>query len=537
MKFLYLFASANLLLFLSCQNPDEMEFINEMPEKITRSANNILSLENTQKAILTNGDTISLPWAATTASTILNEVRLDVAESDGWNILYTTLQILNYSTTVSAADNGLNYILLYNRYRGLLKGFYYAIDPIPNNTAFWLLSSPEQTNMFNFVPYFALPKNSTESPQQISLTNISTDGITQGFQKGWNCFMTELSYDEGSRNNHLDISGYAMNQSTFTFNGQFNSTSSGTIISTASTESNNIKAIANLVGQAGKNWILSNTKESTNSNKVIKFSRDAIASLLGNGIKGLITTGLSKIFGSSNGVTNSISTLQFSTNGSVTIQGKSYTPMTGYIWPIAGIPLNGLGEDLGAWCLETTPSFIADSYIKLKEVQRTPTYFRNIYTLKFAPSYNVTKNPALGYFSCSIVPVLYERTKWGPTGNWNGFYGNVDTPVFRVVNPTILYEDSVTKICDTPLSYDVLATDLMPTKTSSDNIPVANIADSRYYIRENIALQFTSSFLNNGNFIYSIKTFIPEQTFTNNISGMRPYNWTYTELETKGYVK
>lgn len=40
-----------------------------------------------------------------------------------------------------------------------------------------------------------------------------------------------------------------------------------------------------------------------------------------------------------------------------------------------------------------------------------------------------------------------------------------------------------------------------------------------------------------GKFLYSIKTFIPEQVFTNNVSGLRPYNWTYSDLESAGYVK
>lgn len=535
MKNLFLLLTVFLL---SCQSEDHYDEFTTSEEFIARASSDsiTISLEDAEYALLKNGERVALPWKETSSTTILDEVRLDVEESEGWKVLYTTVEIEGYNTPVSEADSGVNYMLLYNKYRGLLKGFYYveSINNV-NNTSLWLLSTQEKTSMFNFVPYFALPKNSPDSPQQVSLSNITNDGLSQGFQHGWNCFMTELSYDEGSKNKHLNVSGYAMNQSTFTFTGAFKSSSSGTIVSSTSSSSNIIKGVANVVGKTGKNWIISNSGDSTN--KVIKFSSDVIGSVLENGISGLVSTGLSKIFGSLNGTANQVSTLQFSTNGTIEIEGSSYTVMSGYIWPLSGIPLGGLGEDLGAWCLETTPVYTADAYVKLKEAQRTPNYFRNIYTVKFTPSYNVKKNPALGYFSCGVKPVLYDISQWGPGAMWNGAYGNTEVYATRETDPTVLYEDSVTKICDTPLSYDIVTIDLLPTKTSSSNIPYADISTSKYNVRENIAIQFTSSFLNNGKFLYSIKTFIPEQVFTNNVSGLRPYNWTYSDLESAGYVK
>lgn len=132
---------------------------------------------------------------------------------------------------VTDADVGTNYLLLYNLYTGILKGLVYVeSNASPNNHAFWMLTTDRRTTLFNFSEAFAKPMDSPDSPQTLLLSTASKNGITQGFEQGWNCFITELAYDENSINEKLSVSGFSLNESKVTLTGSYQSTSSGTIV-------------------------------------------------------------------------------------------------------------------------------------------------------------------------------------------------------------------------------------------------------------------------------------------------------------------
>lgn len=175
---------------------------------MTRAALSVPKLlENCDSCTLNSGYKTLLPWASGSASIIPFDVRNDIKEADGWKVLYSTIDIIGYNRRKNPADSKANYLLLYNRYTGILKGFVYLnTGEYKNNNAFWVLNIPQKTSLFNFTGEFAEPSNSVEAPHTVVLSNITTNTFTHGFENGWNCFMVELAYDKNSMAESLDIS-------------------------------------------------------------------------------------------------------------------------------------------------------------------------------------------------------------------------------------------------------------------------------------------------------------------------------------------
>lgn len=508
---------------LSCQNT---ECIDDFTENavMTRVAqvSDTLKLEDTEKGYLkSDTGSVCLPWAANAETSVPDDIRKDVKESDGWRVLYTNVRIEGYPAKVTDADVGTNYLLLYNRKSGVLKGFVYLKHVQTNNYGQFVLSTDRHTTLFNFVPYFALPMNSEDSPQQITTSVLTRDGFTQGFGIGWNCFQIELAYDENSMNEELSITAFAMNKGSLQMNGTISTNSSGTIVSTVGGSSGILNGVASLVGDAAKNWINKNLGSSSSTNT---------RSIIGSGASLLISSGLSKVFGSFLGSSKSVSDLQFTTNGYVTITGESSLPSSGYIPPLAGIKLDALNENLGVWNLVEVPKYECENYATLHFIyELTNTKY---YTLNFVPNYEVKTNPALkdDHMRFSAAPVQYDSCKWGPE-QW-GIYTDKKRYDHVRRKKDVKYIGS--KVYDAELSYDVIADKVNPDFTTSDNKPAGNIELSDYSVGEKYGLQITNTHGNDSK-LYSVKTFIPQQGFRSK-NGVRPSAWTYEKLKKEGYV-
>lgn len=486
--------------------------------------------------ILPSGAEVHLPWSTTAITSIPEEVREDVKEEDGWRILLTTVDISGYSETVTDTDDSGNYLLLYNRYTGMLKGFYYAEGEMQNNNnAYWLLTISGGTKLFNFVPYFAEPINSTNSPHQISLSTVSTNGITNGFDVGWNCFMQELAYDENSMNERLSISGYALNESTITFKGSYNSTSEGTIVSAPSTNKNGfLDGIVKGFGTASKEWIKNNTGENSN-NKAIKFATTVVEEAMNSGISGLVSKGLYKIFGSVLGTTRTTYDLQFTTNGSIIIEGKSQNPGTGYISPLANIPLNGIGENLGVWNLANKPSHIVNRHAILQDIKNAAVGSDYYYNLAFSQEFEVIKNPSIDAtltVNCEIVNYDKHHGKDVILGS---HYNKSHIYAYRTTSTPTLYSDSITTIRSNNNYYTVVIRDLLPNKTYGYNSPAYDLMGDGVSFWENTVVCINTSYYKNGITTYSTKTFIPHYVYGQGSESARSYSWTYQELINKGF--
>lgn len=533
----------SILIFSSCSKEDELQqsLLSPTMRTVTSSSNgneSSIPWDECTDCYLPNGITVKLPWASTAVGNIPTDVRKDVKQVDGWRLLYSNVEIIGCNHEVNKHKDA-NYLLLYNRYSGVLKGFFYAPTVEGNNYANWLLTIPK-TKLFNFASYFATPGNTSDT-QQVTVSNISTNGIVGGFDKGWNCFMLELSYDPNSINEELDISGYAMNKVTYTFTGAYNSMSEGTLITTSSSSVINTKGIASSIGNAAKSWIASHTSTSPNDKKPLKLGSLAssiIQDIANTSVSTLAGWGLNKIFASLLGynVTNQNYSLQFSTNGSVKVDGESVNSCSGYITPLMGIPLNGLGENLGVWNLAETPKYSIDNAGILQSMTYNPMHelvFQ--YSISTMPSIKVIKNPAVtSTVATSFSLVEYTKYDGGPLPCSYIHKDNSHVNISQDYQ-TLLYDDGNTVIKTMPYSYIVSTVGNYPNCTYQKKTPAYNFSTSNMEIRKNVALKVvTKIYRNNTDYVYSSKTYIPSYEFKSNAT--RPYSWTFNELNSAGYL-
>ena len=287
----------------------------------------------------------------------------------------------------------------------MLKGFYYATETGGgNNTAFWQLTLEGEGNptLFNFAQEFAVSNDSCAT-NQISVANLTTNGLVGGFDRGWNCFMQELAYDPNSMHETMDITGYALNEATFTFTGAYQSTSSGTLVTSSSGLGSIVNSILSgltgVFGDEAKSWIAANTASSgeANSNKPIKshLASNILANVLSGSVSSITQYGLNKVFSSFLSYnTASVQTLQFSTHGNVAVIGNSSLPTTGLVAPLS-LNLNALGTNLGVWNLAVKPSLEIQSRPVLVGMENPPYLpgYNFFYKATFTNQVNVVYNP------------------------------------------------------------------------------------------------------------------------------------------------
>lgn len=104
MKKIYYCLIATFALMLSaCQSTLVDDLSVGKIEAMTRSAA-ATSWDASSKCVLLSGAKVALPWATETVSTIPDAVRTDVKESDGWKVLYSSVNFDGCPITVTAID-------------------------------------------------------------------------------------------------------------------------------------------------------------------------------------------------------------------------------------------------------------------------------------------------------------------------------------------------------------------------------------------------------------------------------------------------
>lgn len=530
-------------IFIACNKEEYEETYsnNQINFSITRSVTDDPSWDQCERCISSTGDSISLPWSSTAICSIPTEIREDVKIENGWRLLYSSVSIIGCTHQVDY-QYGANYIILYNKYTGMLKGFYYASSIEANNSAFWLLTIPQtNTKLFNFTNKIATPYNESAT-NQIVLSNISESGLVNGFSLGWNCFMVELAYDENSLNEELNISAFALNQSTYTFNGEYQSTSTGHIVSQSSGFSTIFSGLVSGLNSTGVSWLNSKISTLSNDGKPIKIGATAInllQNLTSSTFPSLINVGINKVFGSLLGQATSTSySLQFTTEGKITLTGTQVTPCVGYIYPISGIPFNGIGERLGVWNLAERPKFQVKKDPQLISAEDIPNVGRILrYRVTETPQRgNVVINPDINaQVSTTYSIVKYNRYQDGLSTFLDTSPTSISvTPIIE--HSTLLYSGGESEIYTMPCTYDVLVNDAMPNKATSSHIPVYDFHNSNYEIRQHVAFKLvTKVTISNDNVAYSCKTFVPINELVHDGS-TRPYTWTTNELIRRGYL-
>lgn len=526
----------SFLLFSSCSQ--ENDTFNELlpnetlSEKITVTRSlTTSSFDECDECITVDGDTIKTPWCANATTSVPEDVRMDVKESDGWRILYSNFRIVGCSNNYNNLNNAY-YLILYNVNTAMLKGFYYAKTMQRNNQAFWQLKASQgNTKLFNFAGEFAKPAN-TNATNIISLSNITVNGMAGGFDVGWNCFQQELSYDPNSMNQRLDISAYAMNETQYTFNGNFSSTSEGCIVSAPQGMSSSLNGVANGLGEYAKTEV--GNLDLPGVSKVIlsNLAQVATSSLVGYGVNLVLGSFLSQS-------SPTVQSLQFTSNGKMKVTGTSQTPMTGYLTPLAGVPLNSLGVRLGVWNLQTTPIYRSKYLPRLKKVKlMSDGHFIFVYQADMESVVSFVTNPDVNAtITTSFKPVRYERYDggWPPLGLIFSDVYVLDPTGYSYMTPTLIYEDDYTKITTMPSSYIINAKDYYPNYTSSNNLPAADFSGFEYEVRQPVVIKATAKIKpSTNNTVISTKSFIPNNYLR--YYNDRYDNWTHSELRDKGYL-
>lgn len=224
--------------------------------------------------------------------------------------------------------------------------------------------------------------------------------------------------------------------------------------------------------------------------------------------------------------------MNFTTNGSIKIEGKSNEPSSGLVASLSGIPLNGLNQNLGVWNLVTTPVSTLDAYAELQKCSNMVGGTMYYYKVKHTPAIEFIMNPAIVN---SITPSV-EMVQYS---------GNIEVPMtipdgavyaaYRVgdEDERVLYSDDAAVIRETDNSYNVCVANVLPKNTVNPSVPALNMRDNRYYIDDHLVFK-VKTIMGGSNFVYSAKTFIPKFQYRTNQSA-RPYTWTLQELINKGY--
>ena len=510
---------------ISCTAPDET--ISKGKSSSTQNMNTTRSISDTWSNYdycILNGSSelVKAPWAENNVvTTIPSEIRKDVKEEDGWDILYSSMKINGYNRNYNyqQTDKSANYIIFYNHNNGLLKGFCYLTNPIQqNNLGLWHLSTNDSTRLFNFAGEEAIPYNGPKS-KDVYISNITNESIAKGFNIGWNCFQIELAYDENSTLQTLNIDAISLNQTSYNFSGTMNFSSNGVIITTTKAPQNNIlTGVATAIGEEAKKYIEKNI-EQPNSNS----TRGIAATTIGS----LITSGVNKIFGSIFGKASSSTseqTINITSKGIVKVKGTSTQILTGIVTPISDISLKKLGYALGVWNLLDYPTYQTESTATLQTffISNSGNTFK--YQIETTPSYKVILNPTQKNASTK-ASIVYQK-------GFNSSKSVLNSTITKIYSGS----SSLPSLYTLPSNFNVLyvSDKYLPKKAYGTCTPGLDLSYADYPIYNQDTKLCIAEYIYNKEQFISAKTFKSKNKYINT-KGARPYWWTTKELIEKGY--
>jgi len=325
----------------------------------------------------------------------------------------------------------------------------------------WELLLTNSHSLLNNIGYFTNPINEPISnPISIS-SNISTSN-NKMFTRGWNCFETEITYDPNTLNKRISLSikPFNKNVSEIVLEGAYNSTSSGTIITSNSSNplKKGIDALAKSAGGEAKKWIKEKIGLKDDASKLIKLGSSALTAVASGGTTAMVKYGVNLVFGSFIGRLNKSSTttqkLEFKTNGSINITGTLSSNTSTNCTPISNLHVpNSLksgysffshydNKNLGVWNLSTKPTIhFSDKVMYTHSIGYRAKYERYIYFDKYQLKNNVKINNDilvhLDKYEISSEIIYYERFNKGYLG-----HSNLSCSLgYPSITGTIIYEE------------------------------------------------------------------------------------------------
>lgn len=158
-----------------------------------------------------------------------------------------------------------------------------------------------------------------------------------------------MAYDPDFTEGSLQIIPMSMTTSSIKLDGNLNSKTKGTVISTTTSNPLNgvVKGVASLVGNTAKDWVSDQVKDANFGDDVKK----SLSSGAGSLVTSAVGAALGSFVGSFSKTTQTTQSVQLNTVGTVELEGEMKTLQTGLIVPLSmSISVKNVGR-LGVWCL------------------------------------------------------------------------------------------------------------------------------------------------------------------------------------------
>lgn len=432
----------------------------------TRSLSFVSDWENWEVIMLASGVRISPPWAKTISSDIPEDIRKDIKAVNGWDLIVHTVN--------GYGEPGLNYLIFHNKFTGIMKVFYYLEQSASQlqNTAIWKIHFESPQSLLAFASDYA-EDATKDSRSDLYVSNI-TNNSSKGYSVGWNCFQFELAYDPDFDIGSLQFIPESMTTSNITLEGNFESETSGLIISVTNSNPLNgaVEGVAKIGGKEAEKWI---------EKQVTDGAFKKISSLIGSGLNNIVKSGITKLLGSFVGGFNSTKEtsqqVQLKTNGTVKLQGSITSLQSGMVSPITFYISKEEVGNLGAWGAVKKPVIYLDPLAIYKRKDESWD-FSYIYELNGLNGYDIETiiNPELlpyvtSYkFEYNIYQDSNVKVEHSLGNNKTG--NNFE---FEISSPYNLYNNiySITS-CRVPIIYKNMSGETLP--------PYATLAPYTIYL-------------------------------------------------------
>ncbi|WP_321480587.1 hypothetical protein [uncultured Bacteroides sp.] len=270
----------------------------------------------------------------------------DIKKEDGWTMLSHTMirQNMDYP----------NYMLFYNKYTGILKGFYYNLQNINNQTFIWTLNAKSPTSIFCSNTLIQEPMTATEN-YTTSSNIVEVTPLDYGqLNYGWNCFSFELCYSPMNNAPIVSIEGFNTETSIFNLSGDY----SGEVIIPINVKKPS--GLKSLVSGIGK--IVGMASAIIPQLSTVSTAISAASAIMGH----------TSLYKSKTNMT----TIRATSSGKIKLTGTSFTSKKGALTTANNIDLKRLNNnnDLGVWNLSSTPEV---NYYKCSRLRRAPRPFNS----------------------------------------------------------------------------------------------------------------------------------------------------------------
>jgi hypothetical protein len=303
-----------------------------------------------------SGTSILKPWASGSNQSFPLNYATDIKATDGWQLVYNTFNIAQLNPPL--------YFVLYNRYRGVLRAYFYLtpITPIPSSNVTHTLVQRAATS----APVISY---SASNAADLSVTS-NTTSLAQPFKTTatgtWYAAEFEMAYDPnvGTKEANSNLMSWELNSinvSNLTLNGTSQGSITGTIAQPTAPSAGIFGSLLKGALQLGGLAELGPLKEGASIYKT------ALHDALKSGLSGSIKNVTNGIFGGVAGADSSRQYVHLTSSAKYTFTGTSTDvyPLTNVSMVIPGsknqtsatgyVPL--YLNPLGLMTLSTSPTF------------------------------------------------------------------------------------------------------------------------------------------------------------------------------------